>query len=118
MSYLYALLISLAVWLGYSTVMAEQVQKDILFSWDVAVCEGTCVGGVDGYRIYTEQGGLVADVQGTEHVVGSYSVTVGVASSFYVTAYNEDGESDPSALASVKVDGTAPSSTVLRAVFR
>lgn len=118
MKYFISIFLILTTWLGITLVLADQVQKDIEFSWDAAVCEGTCVNGVDGYKIYTEQGGLVADVQGTVYVANNYAITVGVPSGFYVTAYNVDGESDPSDIATVLVEGTAPSSTTLRAVFK
>ncbi len=114
MKYVVSLFLLLATLLGYSVVTAQQVAKDVLFEWPASVCEGTCVGGVDGYRVYTEQGVLVKDVQGLSYLAEGTPMTVGVEYSYYVTAYNEDGESGPSNVASVKVDGTAPSSTTLR----
>ena len=118
MKYIYSLLLAFLAWGGYSIVAAQDVHKDLLFEWDRAVCENTCVNGVDGYRVYTEQGSLIADVYTEQYLAVSYSLTVGVEVGFYVTAYNEDGESVPSNIAFVKVDSSAPSSTILRVTIQ
>jgi|14_taG_2_1085336.scaffolds.fasta_scaffold00147_20 hypothetical protein len=119
MKYLISFFLTLLTIAGYGVLTAQNVQRDILFTWDAAVCAVPCVKGVDGYRLYTEAGNLVADIlgEGTSFILSDFYLTPNVEQSFYITAYNEDGEAVPSNLASVMVEGAPPSSTILRVVL-
>ena len=104
MKKLIAALLSLGMWFGSSYAFAE---RDVVLTWDD-------VTGEDGYQIYrklekcdaTNPSAPWVNINGVFTDVTTYTdpaLANGLKVCYYVTAYNEGGESEPSNLAGTVV---------------